>query len=208
MKYYKCICGNGWGNHFKENEIYKESVATKGGVTLKYIKERGYYKEDFEEVSYADYLKQEYDAGRITKVDLYRALYNTALGYNEFISIISNNKANNMEELKLEKNKVIETYNNRCSEVKKTLEELFGKETFKSYRLGNIFELNSPAYYYILTQVDEKRINLIGLNSGNRYEDSIEVEDIYNITSKDLIRLDEDFFTKFKFVANNYKDLK
>ena len=207
MKYYKCVNGEGWPS-FKENEIYKESVATKGGVTLKYIKERGYYKEDFEEVSYVDYLKQEYEAGRIDRDCLNCEVNNRKISVWEYLKIISKNKTNNMEELKLEKNKVIETYNNGCSEVKKTLEGLFGKETFKSYRLGNIFKLDPPAYYYILSQVDEKRINLIGLNSGNRYEDSIEVENIHNITSKDLIRLDEDFFTKFKFVANNYKALK
>ena len=115
-----------------------------------------------------------------------------------------------MEELKLEKNKVIETYNNGCSEVKKTLEGLFGKEIFKSYSIGNIFQGISQELhdkYYILAQVDQG-INLIGLSTGNRYSYSINVEEVDNITSRELIKFDEHFFTKFKFVANNYKDLK
>ena len=145
---------------------------------------------------------------------IYEAYSTGEIGFNGYVSLYSNiyynnNKTNNMEELKLEKNKVIETYNNGCSEVKKTLEGLFGKETFKSYSIGNIFEGTQKSWskYYILAQVDQG-INLIGLSTGNRYSDSINVEEVDNITSRELIKFDEHFFTKFKFVANNYKDLK
>ena len=43
MKYYKCIYGNGWGSHFKENKIYKETAKIEVGYTLKEIDKRGLF---------------------------------------------------------------------------------------------------------------------------------------------------------------------
>lgn len=205
MKYYKCVNGAGWGA-FEANKIYDENTKTEGGTTIRRIKERGLFGKDFEEVSYADYLKQEYDAGRISIDYIGHKLLNGDINLSDYFLIFSN-KTNNMEELKLEKNKVIETYNNGCSEVKKTLEGLFGKETFKSYAVGNIF-CNKYDELYLLAQTDAGKINLITLRNGNRYFDAVSVSNIDRITIEELLKLNSSFFTKFKFVANNYKDLK
>ena len=158
MKYYKCINGTGW-SAFEANKIYDENTKTEGGTTIRRIKERGLFGKDFEEVSYADYLKQEYDAGRISIDYIGHKLLNGDIYLSAYFLIFSN-KTNNMEELKLEKNKVIETYNNGCSEVKKTLEGLFGKEIFENKYLDlstiNTHKLNNTCLCdnegnYILT---------------------------------------------------------
>ena len=62
MKYYKILKGN-W-SEYEIGRIYPDSHTNTLGRSPSYYYLK--YSDKMEEVSYADYLKQEYDAGRIS----------------------------------------------------------------------------------------------------------------------------------------------
>ena len=96
-----------------------------------------------------------------------------------------------MEKLELDKEKVIKAYNEGCFDVKKVLENMFGKETFQQqiYKAGQKFIHKSSGGKYILAQTDAAYINFISLTDGNRYTVPIKVRNAYNITRNELEKL-------------------
>ena len=104
-----------------------------------------------------------------------------------------------MKELKLDKEKVIKAYNEGCYNVKKVLENMFGKEIFQQevYKAGQKFQHKRHGWRYILAQIDARYINFINLNDGNRYTDQIKVSNAYNISREELERLFSDCTDSF-----------
>ena len=97
MKYYKILKGN-WG-HYKIGTIYPEDYTDSYGYNPSY--HYTFHKDKMKEVSYADYLKQEYDAGRISFDIIYEEYSRGKIGFNGYVAIYSNiyynnNKTNNM----------------------------------------------------------------------------------------------------------------
>ncbi len=56
------------------------------------------------------------------------------------------------------------------------------------YSIGQLFQIDKGKYPHLLVQTGNGAINLIGLGDGgfNRFTNETKVEDIYNITSKEL----------------------
>lgn len=96
-----------------------------------------------------------------------------------------------MEKLELDKEKVIKAYNEGDSDVKKMLENMFGKETFQQqiYKAGQKFIHKTTGWKYMLAQTDICCINFINLNDGNRYTYPIKVSSAYKVSTEDLERL-------------------
>ena len=59
-----------------------------------------------------------------------------------------------MEKLELDKEKVIKAYNEGCSDVKKVLENMFGKEIFKEDKYFDLRALGRYEDYKIFTKED------------------------------------------------------
>lgn len=56
------------------------------------------------------------------------------------------------------------------------------------YKIGQFIELEylEIKHIGILSQIDSKTVNIIILSSGNRWNEEIVVQDVYNLTDKDI----------------------
>lgn len=70
----------------------------------------------------------------------------------------------------------------------------------QTYRVGQRFMIGYSKKPYILSQVSEHRVCLISLDDGNRWQDSVPVEDIRAITKSEMLQItgSEDEFTEVK----------
>lgn len=62
----------------------------------------------------------------------------------------------------------------------------------ETYSVGQRFKTTYDEEY-ILAQVDLRKVTMISLSNGNRYEDPIDVDDPQRITREDLNKISRDF---------------
>lgn len=92
-----------------------------------------------------------------------------------------------MKELKITKEKILEAAN-KCNTSKEILKTLFPEafEEERTYTRGQRFTVKDFPGTFLLTQTGRNLACLVDLSNGNRFIEPIEVQDIFQVTYKEL----------------------
>lgn len=98
---------------------------------------------------------------------------------------------------------IIDAYAAACSDWKAKLEAKFPDIDFAAkYKIGQIINFgSSDGQDYIIAQTDVATVNLIGLESGNRYTESIQVGYVSAITAYEIEQLVGKYIGAIKIVS-------